>query len=388
MPALLTAREMLARLVAFPTVSTESNLDLIGFVEDYLAIHGVPSIRVPDESGRKASLVALVGPRVEGGVVLSGHTDVVPVEGQDWSGDPFALREADGRLIGRGTCDMKGFCALALAAVPEMLRAGLKRPVVLALSYDEEIGCLGAPAMIETMLDALPRPGAVIVGEPTLMQVVSGHKAGVRLDTGVRGYEVHSSVMHTGVSAVMAAARLIAWLDARNAENRTRAEASGAGAGLDPPWTTLHVGRIAGGTANNITARDCRFVTEMRVMPDEEPDVWEERYRAEAERLAAGLRRVRPEAAIAIERINFVPPCVPERDGAAEKLVRELTGDREARMVSYGTEAGQFQEAGLSAVVCGPGSIAQAHQPDEYLTEAQFAEGEAFMRRLVRRLAA
>jgi acetylornithine deacetylase len=225
-------REMLARLVAFPSVSSRSNLDLVDFAADHLASCGAALLRVPDATGTKASLVARIGPDVPGGVVLSGHTDVVPVEGQAWSSDPFTLTERHGRLYGRGTCDMKGFVALALALAPEMARAGLARPVLIALSHDEEVGCVGAPPMIEAMLETFPRPEAVIVGEPTMMKVVTGHKAGLLLDTAVRGHEVHSSEIHRGVSAVMWAARLVTWLDDAMAEARAAAE---AGPAATPP---------------------------------------------------------------------------------------------------------------------------------------------------------
>jgi acetylornithine deacetylase len=385
----IAPREMLARLVAFPTVSSRSNLDLVDFASAQLAALGARLVKVPDASGAKASLIAQIGPDVPGGVVLSGHTDVVPVEGQAWSSDPWRLAERDGKLYGRGTCDMKGFVALALALAPEMAKAPLRRPVVIALSHDEEVGCLGAPPMIARMLEVLPRPSAVIVGEPTMMQVVTGHKAGLLLDTAVRGHEVHSSAIHRGVSAVMAAARLVTWLDDAMAEARAAAErGEGGDPAFDPGWTTTHVGMIAGGTAHNITARDCRFLASFRVLPGEDPEAWEARYRAEAARLEAGMRAVAPEAGIAIDRTILVPGCRPEADGAAEGLARALTGDNGRHVVSYGTEAGQFQEPGLSAVVCGPGSIAQAHQADEYVSLDQFAAGEAMLRRLIDRLAA
>lgn len=379
-----TPREMLARLVAFPTVSRASNLDLINFVSDHLATAGVASTRVPDATGTKASLLARVGPDAPGGVVLSGHTDVVPVDGQDWTSDPFALTERHGRLYGRGTCDMKGFLACALALAPEMLAAGIKRPIILALSYDEEVGCLGAPPMIEAMLSGLPRPEAVIVGEPTSMRVVTGHKASWGLRAHVRGHEVHSSLIHTGVSAVMAAARLVAWMDAAMAEN-VRAAVAGD---FDPPYTTLHVGLIQGGTASNITARDCAFTGEIRIVPGETIAAWKGRFMDEVARLDAELRRIHPSAAITVATRMELPGFAPEEGGAAERLARGLTGDNGRHVVSYQTEAGQFQERGLSTVICGPGSIEQAHQPDEFISLDQLEAGAALVRRLIGRLAA
>ncbi|MEO0359539.1 MAG: acetylornithine deacetylase [Pseudomonadota bacterium] len=385
MTATYSPREMLARLVGFPTVSRDSNLPLIDFVEDYLTAHGVRCRRVYDDEGGKANLYALVGPEAPGGVILSGHTDVVPVDGQDWATDPFELVEKDGNLHGRGTCDMKGFQALALALVPEMLAAGLKRPIQIAMSYDEEVGCLGAPRMIAEMRETMPPADAVIVGEPSMMKVVTGHKGSVGLTTRVRGFEVHSSLMHEGVSAVMTAGRLISWLHDRTQENIRGADPASP---YHPPFTTLHVGKVQGGTAHNITAKDCEFSTDIRVCPPERPEDWYERYRAHAAEVEREIRAIRPEARIDVERRMMNPPCRPEEGGAAEALARALTGDNSDNVVSYGTEAGQFQESGYSTCICGPGSIEQAHQPNEYISVAQFEAGEAFMRRLIDRLAA
>ena len=383
----LEPREMLERLVAFPTVSRESNLELVAFVQDYLAGHGVESRLVHDETGTKANLYAQIGPDVPGGVVLSGHTDVVPVDGQNWTSDPFRMVERDARLYGRGTCDMKGFDALGLALVPEMLKAGLKRPIQLALSYDEEVGHRGVPSLIAAMRETLPPASAVIVGEPTSMQVVTQHKGGLSLRTSLRGHEVHSSLVHTGVSAVMNAATLITWHAERMAENRLAAEALGddaPGAPFTPPYTTLHNGMIAGGTASNITARDCWFSSDIRFLPGESGDHWLARYRTECARVEADMQAVHPATGVSIEvRLNAAG-CRQEADGEAERLARLLTGDNAEHTASYGTEAGHFQnQGGYSVCVCGPGSIDQAHQADEYLSLAQLAAGEAFMRRLI-----
>ncbi len=380
----LSPREMLARLVTFETVSDRSNLDLIGFVESWLADLGVASVRVPDATGAKASLIACIGPDAPGGVVLSGHTDVVPVTGQNWTSDPFTLTERDGRLHGRGACDMKGFLACALALSTEMRAAHLKRPILLALSYDEEVGCLGAPPMIERLIADQPRPEAVIVGEPSMMRVVTGHKASWGIEVSVRGHEVHSSLIHTGVSAVMTAARLVAWMDAAMAENARAAAPSD----FAPPYTTLHAGLIAGGTAGNITARDCRFVGEIRIMPGESIAQWQARFMAEVARLEAEIKAIHPEAGIAVRTRMEMEGFDPGPDGLAERLARSLTGDNARRVVSYQTEAGQFQERGLSTVICGPGSIDQAHQPDEFIAIEQLDAGAEFVRRLIHRLAA
>lgn len=379
-----TPRDVLTRLVAFPTVSDRSNLDLIDAVETHLADLGATCVRVPDATGLKASLVARIGPDAPGGVVLSGHTDVVPVVGQDWTSDPFVLAERDGRLHGRGACDMKGFLACGLALAAEMRAADLKRPIIFALSHDEEIGCLGAPPMIEALLAGQPRPEAVIVGEPSLMQVVTGHKASWGVRVHVRGHEVHSSLIHTGVSAVMTAARLVTWMDDAMAENARCAGASD----FDPPYTTLHVGLIQGGTAGNITARDCAFTGEIRILPDEPLSLWQDRLLGEAARLETAAQAIHADAAITVTTRMEMPAFAPEADGAAERLARQLTGDNGRRVVSYQTEAGQFQARGLSTVICGPGSIEQAHQPDEFITLAQLDAGAAFVRRLIDRLAA
>ncbi|MEM9147722.1 MAG: acetylornithine deacetylase [Pseudomonadota bacterium] len=388
----MTPEEMLARLVSFPTVSRDSNLPLIHFVQDYLAALGVESRLVPNDDGTKANLYAQIGPAEPGGIVLSGHTDVVPVDGQPWTTDPFVLTEKTNRLYGRGTCDMKGFSANVLAAVPEMLAAGLKRPVQIALSYDEEVGCLGAPFMIAEMRETLPPAAAVIVGEPTSMRVVSRHKGVNTLNTHVRGYEVHSSLVHTGVSAVMTAARLITWCEERMAENREMAEANPDPVGglFEPPFTTLHVGTVEGGTASNITAKDCRFSIDIRNLPTESAEEWIARYRAHCVEVEAVMRAIRPEAAITVEERSRTPGCRKEPDdrAVAEHLARSLTGDNGEHVVAYGTEAGQFQDAGYSAVICGPGSIEQAHQADEFIEKSQLAEGRRFISRVIERLAA
>ncbi len=382
MAATLTAREILNRLVAFPTVSRDSNLELVNWVESYLADYGITSHRVTSECGTKASLIANVGPERAGGVVLSGHSDVVPVDGQAWDTDPWTVSERDGRLHGRGTCDMKGFDALALAVVPLALERGIKRPLQIALSHDEELGCVGAPPMIDRMRQLLPPAATAIIGEPSMMKAVTAHKGGAGFHTRVIGHEVHSSIMHTGVSAIMEAARLIEWANRMNAENRARPPSELAGPFV-PPWTTVHVGRISGGTAGNITAGECRFGLDFRVVPGESLEDWMSAYRNEVARVEAEMQAVHPDARIELTPYFHVPALEPETDGQAEQLVRKKTGDNGVHVVSYGTEAGQFQERGYSAVVCGPGDIAQAHQPNEFITIDQFKAGERFMHCLV-----
>jgi acetylornithine deacetylase len=381
----LTPFQLMEKLVSFPTVSRDSNLPLVDWVEDYLSGHGIAAHRHYNDDNDKASLFAHVGPDVAGGLVLSGHTDVVPVDGQPWAADPFTVVERDGKYFGRGTCDMKGFDALAIWALVEAHHRGVKRPLQLALSYDEEVGCVGAPPMIDRMLEMLPKASAVIVGEPSMMKAVTGHKGGQGFWTHVIGFEVHSSIMHKGVNAIMYGAKLIEWANQVNAENMARTPGPLA-AMFDPPWTTAHVGTIQGGTAHNITAKDCRFGMDFRAVPGENLSDWRDLYLARVRQIEAQMQAVHPDARIEITEKFEVPALKPETEGEAESLVRAITGDNGGHVVSYGTEAGQFQERGYSAVVCGPGDIAQAHQPDEYITKAQFEAGHDFMRRLLERL--
>jgi len=382
----LTARAIMDRLVSFPTVSTQSNLELIEFVEKYLQEIGVKSQRVMNEDGDKAALYAHVGPQIDGGVVLSGHTDVVPIEGQKWDSDPFTVTERQGKLYGRGTCDMKGFDALALWAVTLASQRELKRPLQIALSYDEEIGCTGAPPMIEHMIsNGMPRADTVIVGEPSMMKVVTGHKGGIGYHMHFHGFEVHSSLLHTGVSAIMMAAKLIDWANQVNAENAAKPVAD-IDKDFVPPYTTLHVGTINGGTAHNITAKDCTFDVTFRVVPGESITLWRARFLEKVAELRAEMKAVHPDAGITAEQFFELPGLAPETDGSAEALARQLTGANGSDVVSYGTEAGHFQARGYSVVVCGPGNIEQAHQANEYISTEQFQQGEAFMTALVERL--
>lgn len=381
------ATELLARLVAFPTVSRDTNLPLIAWAEAFLRAEGARTVRVPSPDGTKASLYATIGPEVPGGVLLSAHSDVVPVDGQAWSSDPWTLTERGGRLYGRGTADMKGFLALMLAAVPMAAGAPLRRPLQLAISYDEEVGCTGCLPMVAKMAARLPRAAAVIVGEPTRMKVVTGHKGGTAWKVHLKGYEVHSSLLDRGVSAILEAGRILAWINAQNEANRAKPPA-GAAAAFDPPWTTMSAGMIHGGTAHNILAGDCHLTMEMRVVPGETTGAWAAAFEAEARAIEAAMKAVRPEAGITLDRYFDLPPLVPEAGGAAEALARRLTGDNGTHVVSYGTEASHFQAAGYSAVVCGPGDIAQAHQADEYLEVSEFRAGFDFVARVVADLSA
>jgi len=375
------AVEILTRLVAFDTTSRNSNLALIEWVEAYLSDLGVETRRVPNADGSKSNLVATIGPNVDGGVVLSGHTDVVPVDGQPWVTDPWTLTEVDGRLYGRGTCDMKGFLALALAAAPELARAPLKRPAHLAFSYDEEIGCLGAPDMIATIARDFPRVAAVVVGEPTDMQAVRGHKGIASWRVTVTGHEAHSSLPTHGLSANMQAVKLMAMLVTLS--ERLAAEADPASP-FAPPYPTLTIGTVHGGTALNILARECVFVFDLRSAPPTDPRGLLNDFFAEAGRMDAEMRARFPECGVKIETRSLTPGFAPVDDGPAETLARALAGDNgPPRVVSYAAEAGQFQGAGFSVVICGPGSIEQAHQPNEYVEVSQIERGAVFMSRLI-----
>lgn len=379
-----TSREMIDKLIGFDTVSRNSNLALIDFVADYLAGHGVQANRVFNDDKTKANLYATVGPMTEGGVVLSGHTDVVPVEGQPWDTDPFTVVEKDGRLYGRGTSDMKSFSAIALAKVPEMIEKGLAAPIHFALSYDEEVGCIGAPSMIEDIAANLPKPRAVIVGEPTMMDIVSAHKGILTLKTTVTGREAHSSLVEDGVSAVMTGADLISFIAAMMAGNKARASAESR---FSPPYTTLTCGVVHGGTAANIIARKCEFLWDIRHIPEDDPMTFVDRFNSYCEtEVLPKLRAVAPEASIVTEISANVPALGPEDNGEAERLCRAITGKNTTAVASYAAEAGQFQQAGFSTVLCGPGSIGVAHKPNEYIDIAQVVAAEEFITGLIDRL--
>jgi acetylornithine deacetylase len=376
---------MLDKLVAFDTVSRNSNLAFIDFVRNLLAEHGIESRLVHNIDRTKANLLATIGPRVEGGVVLSGHTDVVPVDDQDWHTNPFSVEERNGLLYGRGTADMKTFLAIILGALDTLTKAPLKTPLHLAFSYDEEVGCLGAPSLIRLLNRELPKPRAVIVGEPTEMKVVSAHKGIVGVRTVVTGHEAHSSQIHRGVSAVMVAAELIQYLQGMSAE----AAAKGPHDHLfEPHHTTITVNIIEGGTALNIMARHCTFHWDVRSLPQDDPQRYIVRFKDHCQKVV--LPRMRAVAAgcnIEIFARDATPALRPEPESEAERLCRMLTGDNVTRAVSFAAEAGQFQESGLSTVICGPGSIAQAHQPNEFISLAQVDAGTRFIHDLVKHLA-
>ena len=372
--------------MAFDTTSSRSNLELIGWVADYLGRHGIASMRSSAGDG-KANLYATIGPPVgqktgRGGVLLSGHTDVVPVAGQAWTSDPLHLTEKDSRFYARGAADMKGFLALVLALVPEMVRQPLKVPLHIAFTHDEETGCFGAPALIRALPEGAARPMLAIVGEPTSMRIANAQKGCSFFRTRVSGQEGHSSAPGRGVNAILAAAEIIAEIARIAAEARARSRPE---SGFDPPHTTLSVGTISGGTAVNIIARDCAFDWDMRNVPQDDASALKARIDAFiATDLLPRMRAVYPAAGIETETIVDVPPLIPEPGSPAEALARRLTGANTTTTVSFATEAGLYQQAGIPAIVCGPGSIDVAHKPDEFITRNELAAGQAFLNRLLR----
>jgi acetylornithine deacetylase len=375
-----SAIAILDRLVAFDTVSRNPNLPLIEWVREYLAGHGVAAAILPGPAG-KANLFATIGPAGTTGVLLSGHTDVVPVNGQVWSRDPFRLVEMEGRLYGRGTCDMKGYVACMLAIVPRLVEAPLRRAVHLGLSYDEEVGCYGAPGLVSHMAEAGIRPAAAFVGEPSMMGVVNGHKGSAGLLTRVTGRAVHSSRPDLGVSALYAALDMVAFLRRRAEELAAAPDSLGL---FDPPYTTISVGALQGGTARNAVPGDCRIEWDIRatrngllnsLLAETEAEV--------AERILPAMRERAPEAAIVTEMVYDVPALLPEPMAEAELLAKRLAGRNAAGTVPYGSEAGIFQRAGIPTVICGPGDIVQAHTADEWIAVAEIERCLGFLERLI-----
>jgi acetylornithine deacetylase len=376
---------LLERLIAFDTESTKSNLALIGFVGSWLKERGVPYVVAPNAKGDKAAMMATIGPMRDGGVVLSGHTDVVPVEGQAWSSDPFALRRDGGRLYGRGACDMKGFDAVALAMIPEFQRARLRYPIHIMLSYDEELTCLGSLDLIRRFGRDFPKPRAVIVGEPTQMQVADAHKCIATYLTAVHGVEAHSSTPALGANAIATACELVHALTGLADEYEARGDPSGR---FDPGYSTVHVGTIHGGTARNILAKECKFHWEFRGLPGVPYNEAFQRFQRYVDGVALPrLTRFTSAARIETETEVEVPSLAPDSGSAAETLALRLTQSNRTIAVSYGTEAGHFREAGIPTIVCGPGSIEQAHQPDEFVDIAQLEACIGFMRGLATELA-
>jgi acetylornithine deacetylase len=377
--------DLLRQIIEFDTVSRHSNLAMIEWIREYLGRYGIESTLIFDATGKKANLYATIGSPDRPGLLLSGHTDVVPVDGQNWSTDPFELVEKDGRLFGRGTSDMKSFLAVVLAQVPAFASATSSTPINLAFTYDEEVGCQGAPSLLEHIASLPTRPRYCVIGEPTNMKVITAHKGNKRYRCEVHGHESHSALAHRGVNAVEIAADLVYRL---RTMARQRAEFGPFDRDFDPPYTTIHTGTIHGGTAMNIVPKDCVFEFEFRYIPGDDPLKYLALLKEQAAVLEKEMTGVSADA-----RIDFVfksqyPALSTEESAEVTSVAKSLSGSNATGKISFGTEGGLFQEAGLPTVICGPGSIEQAHKPDEWITLDQIALCEEFMQRLVNRLQA
>lgn len=377
---------MLARLVSYDTTSRNSNLALIGFVRDYLDAHGVPYRVSTDRTGEKANIHAIIGPRQAGGVALSGHVDTVPVDGQAWSADPFTLRRAENKLYARGSADMKGFVSACLAAVPQMQARGLARPLHLFISYDEEVGCQGAQRLIQDLDESGLKPALCVVGEPSGMKPILAHKGKLNLRVRVRGLPGHSSEPAKGVNAIHAAGEAIAYVAA---EARRLAKEGPFEAGFDPPHTTIHVGTIQGGTILNIIPERCEFIMEWRNIPGDDAPRHVERLREYvAANIEPAMHAVNRNTGFEFEVMSTMPGLSLDPNHELTAIVKQLTGSNSTGKVSYGTEGGYYQNTGIPTIICGPGHIAQAHQPDEWIAQDQLDACDAFIRRLADRLLA
>jgi acetylornithine deacetylase len=380
----LTTAELLERLVAFDTTSRNSNLKLIGFIREYLDGLGVSYRVSTDADGQKANIHAIIGPQAAGGLALSGHVDTVPVDGQAWTGDPFALRRRDGKLFARGSCDMKGFVAACLSAVPDFQARKLVRPLHLFISYDEEVGCGGAKRLIQDLADSGLRPDLCVVGEPSSMKPILAHKGKLNVNVTVRGLTGHSSEPAKGVNAVQAAGEAIAWV-AREAR-RLAAEGPFED-GFDPAHTTIHVGTVEGGTILNIIPERAAFTMEWRPIPGDSPYRYLDRMKAQiAETIEPAMKAVHPDCGFTYEIGLEMPGMALPADHPLATEVKHVVGSNSAGKVAYGTEGGFYENAGIPTIICGPGDIAQAHQPDEWIAESELEACDKFIRRLADRL--
>ena len=383
-PRRVATAEMLERLVAFDTTSRNSNLPLIAFVREFLDAQGVPYRISTDASGNKANIHAIIGPQQAGGIALSGHVDTVPVDGQSWSSDPFSLRRDNARLYARGAADMKGFVAACLAAVPELRARGLARPLHLFISYDEETGCEGAQRLVRDLDESGLKPALCVVGEPSGMKPILAHKGKLNLRVRVHGKPGHSSEPDKGVNAIYAAAQAVAYVAA---EARRLAQEGPFEDGFDPPHTTIHVGTIQGGSILNIIPEHAEFVMEWRPIPGDDGLRAVERLKAHvAAHIEPAMHAVDPATGFSFEVLSIMPGMAIAPDHALTSLVKQITGANSAGKVSYGTEGGYYQAADIPTIICGPGHIAQAHQPDEWIAQDQLDACDAFIRRLAERL--
>ncbi|RDI54896.1 acetylornithine deacetylase [Microvirga subterranea] len=378
----LVSLDLIRDLVGFDTTSRNSNLELIGYIRDYLGRLGIESTLVFDDTGQKASLYATIGPKDRGGILLSGHTDTVPVDGQDWTSDPFTLTRRGDHLYGRGTADMKSFVAIALAFAPDFAKADLTTPIHYAFSYDEEVGCVGVRPLI-AHLNTLPvQPRMAIIGEPTEMQIICAHKGKLAMRCRVEGLSCHSSLAPKGVNAVEYAADVVSYL--RSMARRIATEGP-FDEGFDIPHTTVHTGVIRGGTALNIVPKECTFDFEFRYLPQQDPAaLLAEVQRYAHEVLEPEMKAAAPGAGFSWQQLSATPGLDVAPEEEVVTLAKAIAGQNGQSKVAFATEASLFQKSGgIPAVVCGPGNIAQAHKPDEYIALSEVAKGEAFMRRLL-----
>jgi len=384
MSELMNVQDMLSRLIAFPSVSKDSNLELIDFIKTYLKKYNIESELVYNTNHTKANLLASIGPAKEGGVVLSGHTDVVPVVGQQWNTDPFVLTKRNEKLYGRGSCDMKGFIACVLAKVPQMVETKLNYPIHFAFSYDEEVGCLGVPSLIKLILKKTPRPNSVIVGEPTEMKVVTAHKGVTAVNVRIYGKEAHSSQTQIGLSAIMVAGKLIHFIEQMNIKSSRKNNNTSE---FKPNHTTMTVNKINGGTAVNIMAGECEFIWDIRSLPNENPQDYIDDFNKFCKNsVLPEMKKISPTTDIKVETRASTPALSPQKNSNAEALCKNITGDNQSRSVSFATEAGQFQQAGLSTAICGPGSIEQAHKPNEFISVNQLSKCTDLVEKLIQRM--
>jgi acetylornithine deacetylase len=377
---------IIERLIGFDTTSRDSNLGLIEWARDYLKDYGIESRLTYDAGGNKANLFATVQKGAKPGIVLSGHTDVVPVDGQNWASDPFKATLIEDKLYGRGACDMKSYLAVILAMAPRFAAANLKAPIHFALSYDEEVGCIGARRLLDDLARNDIRPAGAVIGEPTGMQPVIAHKGKRSYQCCVHGKEAHSALTPQGVNAIEYAARIISYI--RHMAERMQA-CEPRDYGFDVPFTTLQTGVIAGGTAGNIVPRECKFQFEFRYLPGADPEALEREIKDYAESvILPEMRRTDPATGISFETKAEIPGLNTTEEAQLTRLAQDLSRNKSAAKVAYATEGGLFQRAGIPAIICGPGSIAQAHKPDEYVTLEQVALCESFMERLLEQMSA
>jgi len=374
--------ELIEQLISFDTTSRNSNLELIAWIQNYLNDLGISTELVHDESGHKANLYATLGPGDVPGFALSGHTDVVPVDGQPWDSDPFSTQQRGTRLYGRGTCDMKSFIAICLALAPEFLARQIRIPLHFAFSYDEEVGCIGVRGLLQRLAAREIKPRACIIGEPTSMKVIRAHKGKISMRCHVHGKEAHSSLIHQGVNAVEAAAEAIAYLKSMARRHRDQGPYDDE---FEPPYTSVHTGVLHGGTALNIVPLKCSFEYEFRHLPQDDPDALQAELCDHINTaILPEMQAVDTNSRFEFEPMSQIPGFQVDEDAEITQLAKALSGSNSTGKVAFGTEAGLFQTmAGIPSVVCGPGSIDQAHKPNEFIELEQIARGEAFVRKLI-----